>query len=295
MDIQGSFFLYFAFTLLAGAICFVPTAPIQFGSRITIPAWVVLFIGSLVSGLIAGVLHPIAIISLGAFCGVAYLYRASNKTWQSLIFGSVMTVLALALAMHRLPGFNNPITIAATRMSSDASIFSQYANFDKGAVGLILYALICNRMDFAREWRNILKRVLPISLITFFSVLGVAFAIGFVKFDLKFTQVTILFLVTNLFFTVVAEETFFRGFLQDRLANSLVRFRFGELFAVVSSALLFGLAHIGGGATAMFLAVLAGLGNAYAYKVTKRVEAAISVHFLLNTVHFVAFTYPHIN
>jgi membrane protease YdiL (CAAX protease family) len=150
-------------------------------------------------------------------------------------------------------------------------------------------------MDFAREWRDILKRALPIAVFTFVAVLGVAVAIGFVKFDFKFTQITVLFLVTNLFFTVVAEETFFRGFLQDRLANSLARYRFGEAFAVLSSALLFGLAHVGGGATVMYLAALAGLGNAYAYKVTKRVEAAIFVHILLNAVHFIAFTYPNIN
>jgi hypothetical protein len=138
MNIQGSFFLHFAFTLLAGAICVVPTKPILFGGRITFPAWGILFIFSLVSGLIAGILHPPAIISLGLFCGTAYLYRQSSKTWQGLLLGTVTAVLALALAMHRLPGFDNPMTIAAMRISSDASVFNQYANFDKGAVGLVL-------------------------------------------------------------------------------------------------------------------------------------------------------------
>jgi membrane protease YdiL (CAAX protease family) len=83
--------------------------------------------------------------------------------------------------------------------------------------------------------------------------------------------------------------------LQDRLALSLARFRFGPLLAVACSALLFGAAHMAGGGTYVLLATVAGLGYAYAYYVTQRIEAAIIVHFAVNAVHFIGFTYPHLN
>jgi membrane protease YdiL (CAAX protease family) len=69
--------------------------------------------------------------------------------------------------------------------------------------------------------------------------------------------------------------------------------RHGQWIAVVVSALLFGAAHLAGGALYAILACIAGLGYAYAYQRTQRIEAAIIVHIALNAVHFIAFTYPY--
>jgi membrane protease YdiL (CAAX protease family) len=55
---------------------------------------------------------------------------------------------------------------------------------------------------------------------------------------------------------------------------------------------LFGLAHWGGGARYAMLASVAGLGYALVYARVRRVEASILVHFAVNAVHFVGFTYP---
>ena len=38
----------------------------------------------------------------------------------------------------------------------------------------------------------------------------------------------------------------------------------------------------------------AGLGYALAYQSTQRIEAPVLVHFALNAVHFIAFTYPYL-
>lgn len=68
-----------------------------------------------------------------------------------------------------------------------------------------------------------------------------------------------------------------RGFMQAELA------RLGgggwTIFAISASAVLFGLAHFGGGATYVVAATLAGLGYALAYHRTQRIETAMAVHF----------------
>jgi hypothetical protein len=65
-------------------------------------------------------------------------------------------------------------------------------------------------------------------------------------------------------------------------------------FTVVASALLFGLAHAGGDIKWVALATLAGVGYGAAYAKTRRIEAPILAHFLLNAAHFVLMTYPRL-
>jgi membrane protease YdiL (CAAX protease family) len=186
------------------------------------------------------------------------------------------------------------VIISSVALSADAAPLTQYANFDKGAVGLVLLAFLCRRTHSGTELGKRLRQTVPFALATIAMVMAVAMSIGYIKPDLKFTQTSVLFLASNLFFTVVAEEAFFRGFLQDRLAASLARLRLGRSMALLASALLFGLAHAAGGTTYMLLAALAGLGYAAAYTAVQRIEAPLMVHFALNAVHCVAFTYPHL-
>lgn len=282
------------FALLAIAIAAVWLPSLRLTDRFLLPPWMAIAAGAVISGFAAAVLSPVAVLALAMFFLAAYMAAATQRK-TSLLFGMAAALLALALALHRLPGFNNPILISQLRLSADSVPFTQYANFDKGAAGLVLLAFMCRRASSAAEWRKLLQQTWPIALVAVIAVLGLATAIGYVKPDFKLSQATALFLFTNLFFTVVAEEAFFRGLLQDRLALSLARFRYGPLLAVACSALLFGAAHMAGGGTYVLLATVAGLGYAYAYYVTQRIEAAIIVHFAVNAVHFIGFTYPHLN
>lgn len=113
-----------------------------------------------------------------------------------------------------------------------------------------------------------------------------------VKPALKWPGFTVEFLAINLLLTVVAEEAFFRGVIQQRLQSALQGMRSGNGLALTASALLFGAAHLGGGMTYATIAGLAGLGYAWVFQRSGRIEAPILLHFTLNAVHFLAFTYP---
>ncbi|SDG38444.1 MULTISPECIES: CPBP family intramembrane glutamic endopeptidase [unclassified Duganella] len=254
--------------------------------------WLPLFVMALAWGLVGGVLEPVAIAVLTVLTATAYGCAKAQHAWQRLVLGLLAGVLSLALAMHKLPGFHNPLLIDRVVLSAGAAPFTQYANFDKGAVGLILLALLCRRVASWAELREVLRRTAPVLAITLLATLGFAVAAGVVGVDLKFPPQTWRFIAVNLLFTVVAEEAFFRGFLQARLAGALARFHWGAWLAMAVSALLFGAAHLGGGLLYGILATIAGFGYAWAYQRTQRIEAAILVHIALNVVHFIAFTYP---
>ena len=200
----------------------------------------------------------------------------------------------LALTLHRVPGFHNPILIDYLRLSTEAAPFTLYANFDKASAGLIVVAFLCNHAKTPVEWAADMRKAIPIALITTVAVLVTAMAMAYVRPEWKASPFTPIFLVTNLLFTCVAEEAFFRGLLQDRLAALLKSTRFGGWSAVIVSAILFGLTHIGGGLPYVVLASMVGLGSAYAYYRTQRIEAAIVTHFMLNAAHFIGFTYPNL-
>lgn len=284
-----------AFGLLALSICAVWFPPLPIGKRFNVPAWLLLFIAAIASGLVAGYLTWPALPALGFLGIVAYSAgRTAASRVQRIVFGTLTAATALALALHRLPGFKNPVFITNAKFSPDAAPFTQYANFDKAAAGLIIFAWLCNRATTVEDWKEIWRRTPLVVLTTTATVLIAAVAMGYVHFDPKVPAYTPVFLAANLFFTCVAEEAFFRGFLQDRLAASLKGFRVGGLIAIVSSGLLFGMAHAAGGVSYVMLATLAGFGYAYAYASVRRVEAPIITHFVVNAVHFIGFTYPQI-
>lgn len=287
--------LWLTFGLLGVAICAVWLAPLQLSRTVRIAPWMIFFAMATASGMAAGFVAPAGVIGLLVFGGMAYL-TGSPLAGPLLrpACGVATAFLALGLALHKVPGFDNPLLIANARFTPDALPYTQYANFDKASVGLILLAFLCPRAGTTAEWRALLRRMLPIAAATVAAVMALALAMGVVRPEVKWPAYTLVFLATNLLFTCVAEEAFFRGFVQDRLARLWPATRAWQVAVLLLSAALFGLAHLGGGPAYALLATVAGFGYAYAFYTTRRIEAAILTHFAFNAVHFVAFTYPAI-
>jgi hypothetical protein len=123
-------------------------------------------------------------------------------------------------------------------------------------------------------------------------LLGLSLASGYVRFDPKFPRESWLWITVNLCFTCVAEEALFRGFIQAQLARLWGNVVRGGWYALLVSAVLFGLAHAAGGPAYVTLATIAGVGYGWAYLRTGRIEASILTHFAVNATHFFGFTYP---
>lgn len=246
-----------------------------------------------VVAVLSGYVTLLGSAELAVFAAVAFGANSPGaKPARRMTLTVTAALLALLLAMHLLPGFHNPLLLHAVKVVPDGSPFTLYANFDKGAVGLILLAFFCKRTSSWREFFTTIKKAAPVALLTFAVAFAAALALHLVRVEVKLPPSTGVFLLTNLFFTCVAEEAFFRGFLQEKLSVALAQAKNAHLITIACSGVLFGLVHLAGGPAYMAVATLAGIGYAYIYAATKRIEASILTHFVFNMLHFIGFTYP---
>jgi membrane protease YdiL (CAAX protease family) len=200
--------------------------------------------------------------------------------------------MAGLLAAHAMSGFQNPVVLREVVLSSGAMPYTQYVNFDKTLAGVLVLAIgWFAPLRTARDWSATL-RVAPIVGATIVVVMAASLALGFVRFDPRWTPLFWVWAPINLLLTCVSEEALFRGFLQRELAVALEGRAYASATAVAASAFAFGLAHAGGGWRYVLLATIAGIGYALAYQRSGRVEASILAHFAVNATHFLLFTYP---
>jgi membrane protease YdiL (CAAX protease family) len=279
------------FLLLAAAVVAVWLPGVRVRGRAW-PVWPLPFVAAVAAGLLSGVLQWPAVVPLVLLACVAWLARhPGSAAWVRGSCTVAAALLAVALALHLLPGFRSTVLVSGERLSPDAYPFSASLKFDKAAAGLLLLAF-APRITTVAGLGRIALLTGAWTVLTVTVVLGTAAAAGYMRPDFKFAAFAPAWLAANLLFTCVAEEVLFRGLLQQRLAHALPQAWPWQALAVGVAALLFGVAHAGGGMPLVLLATLAGLGYGLACATTQRIEPAIAVHFAVNAVHFVGFTYP---
>lgn len=286
------------FALAAYLLLGVAIAAVWLPSRFElarVPPWAWLFAAACACALAAGVLAPIGLVALVA---LAALLRTAKQASGAAVraFAAVLAAaFVLLLALHDVPGFANVLALDRVRFTPDAAPFTLYLNFDKGSAGLLVLAMLARRAtDLPTFLRAVRTGVIAcVGLVLPVAALG--YWIGWFGFAPKLPPQTLTFLLTNLFLVCVAEDGFFRTFVQQPL-HDLVDGRRGVSGAVpiVVAALLFGLAHAAGGWQYVLLSAVAGIGYALAYARTRCVEAAIAAHFCTNALHFLLFTYPRL-
>ena len=248
---------------------------------------------SIAAGVIAGIVEWAGLAIIALLIGTCLVATRSTQSLPLRILSrGALVVTAWALVAHQVPWINNVLVFDAVAISRASAPYTLYWNYDKALVGVLLYAL-CVQQQPKTEWNRAIVATTVVAVLTIAFVLVPALAVQFVAWDPKWPVILGMWVPANLLVTCLAEETVFRGLLQRHLANALrVRVPSAGLAALLVAATAFGLAHIGGGHTYALLATLAGLGYGAAYHVTQRVEASILVHFTVNVVHLMLFTYP---
>lgn len=283
------------FLLLGAAVlsAWLPRLRLTAASKGGIALWPLLLIAATASGMVEGVVQWRGGTAIAILVVMAALSRHARDRLVRIGSTGVVMILALALALHAMPGFNNPILVAGTRLSPDSSPYTLWLNFDKASAGLVLLAFYSPRCTTSAHWLVVLRSTTVVLPITALAVFGVAAMIGYVSWAPKLPEFTLAFLGANLLFTCVAEEAFFRGMVQRWIAAH-GRGNWNMPATMVLSATLFAAAHAAGGPLLVAFAALAGLGYALAFGFAERIEAAILTHFGINTLHFLLFTYPSI-
>lgn len=209
--------------------------------------------------------------------------KLKEKKWQ---LGAYLFIFlwCIALFLHLIPGFNNAKVLDAVVTGPLSVPFTLYLNLDKP---LILFGLLLAYPALLGSKANINKKALIYTAIPLFSLLPLAWGLGALKPEFTIPNWWWLFALNNLLLTCVAEEAFFRGFIQQSLSK-----RFGWIAGVAVASVLFGAAHIGGGLLLAVFATLAGVGYGLAFHYSSRLWVAVAFHFLFNFIHLVFFTYP---
>ena len=114
-----------------------------------------------------------------------------------------------------------------------------------------------------------------------------------IRWDPKLPTISLAWLTLQLFFVVIPEEVFYRGFIQREIAKNLNN-PLGGVFAVLITSLLFSLVHLLFIPNLAFIVVVFITSLLYGaiYQISDSIESAILTHFFTNICHFFLFTYP---
>jgi membrane protease YdiL (CAAX protease family) len=225
--------------------------------------------------------------------GLLAWLHSTRAGLQRLATGVLFFVFAVALGLLLLPGFPRTVIAENVILSPGAMPYTLGLGFAKVVTGIFIVAFMHpGRVRSGHELREVLARVAPVFLATAAVVMVLTLALGYVKFDPKWTPLFVTWAVVNLFFTCLSEEAFFRGFVQRELAQLGRNRELSAALAIAITALFFGAVHAGGGWKYALAAAVAGVGYGIAYHRTQRLEGSMAVHFGLNATHFLLFTYP---
>jgi len=254
--------------------------------------WTLLVLLSLGYGLALtyGRLGWLALISVALLLTAGFAARQQHIRIGRYLGHALFIFMALALAMHWLPGFYNGRGINPQRFTDDAVMFSMYLNLDKPLIGFWLL-LFCPWIVGRRSLRLGIYATAQGLTLSSVLALGGALLLGVIVWAPKWPDQAWLWLFNNLLLVTLVEEALFRGYIQGGLSRHFKHLPYGENLALLLASLLFGLVHLGAGWQWVLLASLVGVGYGLAYRFGG-LGAAIATHFGLNLLHFGLFTYP---
>jgi membrane protease YdiL (CAAX protease family) len=254
----------------------------------------------------------VSYLGYGLSCGLAYWYHYIDGLgfiWLFLIafmfstyykansipklaLGLLLAALIVSIYLHFVPGFHNFMIANKINVSPNSSPYSSYVNVDKVLVGSIVLLFYSSLNRSLQEWKASM-RILPLPLLAVCALLlGTAFAMRYISIDLKIPSVLWWWIPTNLLLVCVMEEVFYRGFVQKELTKAFSSYKGGNWFAVVLAAIVFGASHYTGGIPYIILSTFAGIVYGYVFMRSHRLESSILLHFLVNLIHILAFSYP---
>ncbi|MEH6348121.1 MAG: CPBP family intramembrane glutamic endopeptidase [Bermanella sp.] len=239
---------------------------------------------------LSGQLELFMVPVLLVFIGLgASLNKIKNPLLKTLL-ATLCVFICFALAAHLLPGIENYILYEQSVISEAAAPINIRANIDKALAGIILLLmLITLEFQAPAELNKPRYGLIPLYIA---SVLIVAYLTG-LELDIKLPAETLAFIITNLLFSVIAEEALFRGIIQNGLIKILKdKTQFAVHLGIIITSLIFGLVHMGGGWHFVILATFAGLIYGTAYQLSNRLSVAIIAHLGVNVGHFLLLVYP---
>ncbi len=219
-------------------------------------------------------------------------YKACN----AIALHTTFIIISILLLVHKFPLISslNQKVLDSIKFAEDSYPFTMYLNFDKALLGLIVFLCFGFTIHKKITYQKVIKITFFNTLLCSSVIFSIALLIDAIRWDPKFPSESFIFLLNNLFIVCVAEEAFFRRYIQGHL-QEVFKFRFGPLLALLLASVVFGLAHYKGGFQMVAFASLAGLFYGVSFLKTGRLEASVLTHFGFNIIHFFFFSYPFLD
>jgi uncharacterized protein len=257
------------------------------GQSLKARPWYFLFVISILAAFSCSFINLQAVLYIALFGFICYRYQYTENTLWALL----VLALALPLFFHiNILGFNNYRFLDHVRITASAVPYSLYFNLDKTLICIFLLGFSSFRLS-KDEIKNTGKQFIVCFPVLALLLLGACLLSGYVFFEPKLPGITPIWTLVNLFFVCTSEELLFRRIIQKELTKNL-NMKNGNYLAILTGAILFGLAHFAGGLPYVVLATVCGSFYGYIYDKTKEVRSSIVLHFSINMLHFLLFTYP---
>lgn len=221
-----------------------------------------------------------------------WLFYNTKPSRLRTCIGILSFVLGGALMKHWVPGIHNWCFQSDILLSPLSVPWNFWINFDKPLIGIFIL-MTAPHLPFSWKEGKRIRHVIGTTLLGCVLVLlGISWTIGFIAWDPKIPDLLPLWVCNNLLSVTLAEEAFFRLFVQQSLIQLSQRYGLSWVWGWGLASFLFALFHLPAPPLYIGLCGIAGLFYGFAFQKTGRIEASIAVHFLLNLIHFLFFTYP---
>lgn len=255
--------------------------------------WVPFYLASILWALVVGRLEWFALVPLIVtfFCCVMMVKLKEDRSLLGLV--TLCTFfLGLGLMYQLFPGFNHWVIYEQYTLTPGALPSTSDLSFDTTSLGIFLLVTIIPVSRSLALWKeNLTYGILGgivISCVIFF----ILWSTGFVDWELNFVPLAEIWLTANLLQVALAEEAFYRGFIQIKLEEFFGDSLWGTMGSVFIAGLLFGLKYYDRGMTMVFISTLMGVCYGLLYFNYRRIEVPILAHFIVSAIHFIFFTFP---
>jgi uncharacterized protein len=234
---------------------------------------------------------------LAGVATLAWFFRKEELSrWIKAGLFLLLVPLAFRVATYEPEGFAYPLLYSLAGDVSEPARYELSIDFGKGIAGFILLYLLWPKLRANEFVASRLPSVLLLLLAPAL-IIGVAIPLLGLHFQPKAIEQIVQFAVVNLLVTCVAEEVFMRFLFQQNLRTAVASLTANralqECVPLLLVTAIFVAIHSGISGAAIWLYVLAGFLYGLSYTLSKNILYPITVHFLVNLVHFSFLTYPH--
>ncbi|MDF0604728.1 CPBP family intramembrane metalloprotease [Neisseriaceae bacterium TC5R-5] len=219
--------------------------------------------------------------AIGLVLGALLLSYAVWRYQRAELY-PVWLALLLAMALHALPGFDNPL-LWQGYLTANSRYYQLYWNYDKALAGYCVLMVLSHSPLIQTQGKLALAWVGALLLLL---ILALAYFAGVLLWAPRWPIWFVYWLFANFFFVALVEEACFRAGLQRWL-----ELRTEPFAALMASSLLFGLVHLAAGWEWAGLAFMAGLAYGLIYAATRQLLLAALAHVVFNSINLLLFSY----